>query len=311
MQGPQDNIWRNQKASLERRWSKGMSETKLEQADEALRQSEEGFHLFIEGMQDAAISILSPKGYVATWNSGAERIEGYKTDEIMGKHFSCFFLPEAIALGEPQRELLRALEQGSTQDVGWRVRNDGRQFWAHVVTTALFDKHGALRGFARVVRDMTERSGAKRALSDKNIELQNATEAKGRFLATMSHELRTPLNHVIGFTELLVDGKLGTLNPKQLEYLETVLDSGNHLLQLINDVLEVAKVKAGKSKLNPERFSLRRAIEEVCGMVKPIAEKRSIQVDLDVTPELGEITLDRREFKHRRVAGGHRSMTVG
>jgi signal transduction histidine kinase len=75
------------------------------------------------------------------------------------------------------------------------------------------------------------------------------------------------------------------------------LDSGNHLLQLINDVLEVAKIKAGKSKLNPERFSLHRAIEEVCGMVEPIAEKKNIRVDLDVAPELGEITLDRREFK--------------
>jgi PAS domain S-box-containing protein len=145
--------------------------------------------------------------------------------------------------------------------------------------------------------NLTERRGAERALSDKNFELQNAAEAKDRFLATMSHELRTPLNHVIGFTELLVDGKLGTLNPKQSEYLETVLDSGNHLLKLINDVLEVAKVKAGKSKLKLERFSLRAAIEEVCGMVQPLAEKKSIQVDLEVAPELGEITLDQREFK--------------
>jgi protein-histidine pros-kinase len=215
----------------------------------------------------------------------------------MGKHFSCFFLPEAIALGEPQRELLTALEQGSSEIEGWRVRNDGRLFWARVVTTALLDKHGALRGFARVVRDLTERRDAERSLSDKSIELQNALEAKVRFLATMSHELRTPLNHVIGFTEFLVDGKPGPVNRKQKEYLEDVLDSGNHLLQLINDVLEVAKVKAGKSKLNPERFSLHSAIEEVCGKVKPIADKKNVQVDLDVAPELGEITLDRREFK--------------
>jgi PAS domain S-box-containing protein len=259
---------------------------------------------------------------LARFCSGAERIEGYKTDEIMGKHFSCFFLSEAIALGEPQRKLLTALEQGTTEDEGWRVRNDGRQYLAQVVTTALFDKHGALRGFAEVLRDMTERRGAERALSDKNIELQNALEAnmterrgaeqalsdknselqnaleaKVRFLAAMSHELRTPLHHIIGFTELLVDKKLGTLNPKQIGYLEIVLDSGNHLLQLINNVLEVAKLKAGKSKLNLERFSLRKAIEEVCGMVKPIAEKKSIQVDLDVAPELGEITLDQRSFK--------------
>ncbi len=99
---PHDNIWRNEKASLERRWSKGMNETKLEQADETLRQSEEEFQLFIEGMQDAAISILSPKGYVAAWNSGAERIEGYKTDEIMGKHFSVSFFRKPLRWVSPQ-----------------------------------------------------------------------------------------------------------------------------------------------------------------------------------------------------------------
>jgi PAS domain S-box-containing protein len=274
-----------------------MSETKLEQTQEALRQCKEQFQLFSEGVENAAICMLSPQGYVLSWNPGAERIEGYKTDEIIGKHFSCFFAPQAIALGRPQRQLQAAFEQGSTEDEGWRVRDDGRPFWAHVVTTALFDKQGALRGFAEVTRDLTERRGAERSLSDKNLELQNALEAKSQFLANMSHELRTPLNHILGFTELLVDDKLGTLNPKQTGYLETILDSGNHLLELINDVLELAKVKAGKIKLNPERFSLRKAIEEVCGMLKPIAGKKSIQMDLDVAPELGEITLDQPKFK--------------
>src|SRR5213078_2079375 len=120
------------------------------------------------------------------------------------------------------------------------------------------------------IRDITERKRIERALHEKNVELQQAAEAKNRFLANMSHELRTPLNGIIGFAEFLADGKPGALNPKQKEYLEDILNSGRHLLQLINDVLDLAKVEAGKMELNLEVFPLRKAIEEVCAVAKPI-----------------------------------------
>ena len=160
-----------------------MNDTKEEHAEEALRRCKEQFLLFNQEMREAAILILSPKGDVLSWNPGTERIVGYKADEIIAKHFSCFFPPEAIALGEPQRELRATFEQGSTENDGWRVRKDGSLFWAHIATTALFDKQGVLRAFAKVMRDMTEKRDAERSLSEKNIELQNALEAKDRFLA--------------------------------------------------------------------------------------------------------------------------------
>jgi signal transduction histidine kinase len=113
----------------------------------------------------------------------------------------------------------------------------------------------------------------------------------------MSHELRTPLNGIIGFAEFLVDGKPGTINPKQKEYLQDILNCGEHLLQLINDVLDLAKVEAGRMELNPERFALREAIAEVCNVAKAIAQKKRIQIEIAIAPDLGEVTLDQQKFK--------------
>ncbi len=271
--------------------------TERKRAEEVLRQSEERFQLLVDGVQEYAIFMLSPKGNVISWNKGAERIKGYKADEIIGKHFSSFYPPEDIAQGKPERELQTAIKEGQTEDEGWRVRKDKKQFWATVVITALFDKAGSLNGFAKITRDMTERKRIEQVLYDKNIELQNAAKTKDRFLANMSHELRTPLNAIIGFAEFLADGKPGHLNPKQEEYLDDILNSGRHLLQLINDLLDLAKVEANKMDLHSERFSLARVIEDICTVVNPIAQRKSLQIGIEVATELGDVVLDQQKFK--------------
>ena len=145
--------------------------------------------------------------------------------------------------------------------------------------------------------DLTERKRIEQALRDKNIELQNAAESKNRFLANMSHELRTPLNGIIGFAEFLSDGKPGPLNPKQKEYLNDILSGGRHLLQLINDILDLAKVEANKMDLRPEKFSLVKAIEGVCAVSKPIAQKKNIEIEVKVAPTLAVVCLDPQKFK--------------
>jgi two-component system sensor histidine kinase/response regulator len=154
-----------------------------------------------------------------------------------------------------------------------------------------------IEGTEKVTAALNERRLVELALYHKNIELQRASESKNRFLANMSHELRTPLNGMIGFAEFLVDGKPGTVNAKQTEYLEDILNSGKHLLQLINDVLDLAKVEAGKMELNPEEFCLGKAIEEVCSIAKPIAQKRSIHIEVHVAPEIDGVRLDQQKFK--------------
>jgi PAS domain S-box-containing protein len=127
-------------------------------------QTDESFRLLVESVRDYAIFMLDPTGHVVTWNLGAERIKGYKAEEIIGRHFSTFYLAEDAATGICEAELEEAQREGRVEAEGWRLRKDGTRFWAMVVITALFDRDGTLRGFAKVTRDATERRKATEAL---------------------------------------------------------------------------------------------------------------------------------------------------
>ena len=133
-------------------------------AEEALHKSEESFRLLVDGINDYAIFGLSPEGMVTSWNAGAERIKGYHEEEIIGRHFSCFYLPEESHSGAPQRCLEAAAREGRYEAQGWRLRKNGMQFWADVVITAIRDHHGKLLGYSKVVRDITERRLAEKQL---------------------------------------------------------------------------------------------------------------------------------------------------
>jgi formate hydrogenlyase transcriptional activator len=141
------------------------------QAQEALRQSEERFRLLVAEVKDYAIFMLDPHGRVQTWNEGAEKIKGYRAEEIVGHHFSRFYTPEDIERGKPEESLRIAASQERWEDEGWRVRKDGSTFWASVVITALRDKDGKLLGFTKVTGDVTERKRAREAFL---LEITNA-----------------------------------------------------------------------------------------------------------------------------------------
>jgi signal transduction histidine kinase len=126
---------------------------------------------------------------------------------------------------------------------------------------------------------------------------QSASRAKSAFISRTSHELRTPLNGIMGFAGFLIEGKPGPLNLMQKEYLQDIYDSGLHLLRIINDVLDLAKIEAGRMELTPERFSVSAAVESVCAGVRPVAQKRTIRVDVAVSSEVLEVTLDQLKFK--------------
>jgi PAS domain S-box-containing protein len=177
----------------------------------------DAFRLLVESTSDYAIFLLDPQGRVASWNPGAQRIKRYAADEIIGKHFSVFYTADAVASGWPDHELREAGRVGRFEDEGWRIRKDGTRFWANVVITALRGRDGALRGFAKVTRDLTQRKAHEDRIAGLTQELQaRVTElaAANRELAqrqaesetfvySVSHDLRSPLVNLQGFSQEL------------------------------------------------------------------------------------------------------------
>jgi len=244
------------------------------------------YQLMVDAVRDYAIFMLDPNGYVASWNTGAERIKGYTAAEIIGQHFSVFYPQAAVATGHPQRELEIATGEGRFEEEGWRVRKDGGQFWASVVITAVRDETGTLVGFAKVTRDLTERRNAElKAQEDaRRVAVsETANVAKSTFLTAMSHELRTPLNAIGGYTELLTLGLGGPTTPEQLDYLARIRRSQQHLLGIISDLLNFSRIEAGTLTYEIRHLSLNEVIKGIVPLIEPQAEAKAIVVKTETT----------------------------
>jgi PAS domain S-box-containing protein len=229
---------------------------------EQLQASEKRFRLLVESVRDYAIFMLDPEGRIVSWNLGAERIKGYRADEIVGEHFSRFYPPEDVAAGKPARGLEVAEREGRVEDEGWRVRKDGSRFWANVVITALRDAGGRLVGFAKVTRDLTER---KRAEEDRlrlareqaaRAEAEAAVRARDEFLSIAAHELKTPLTPLQLQVQLLVHslrkGELTTLPPERLgAMLESAERQSKRFASLIEKLLDLSRIAAGPRSRPP------------------------------------------------------------
>jgi len=198
--------------------------TDRREAERALRESEERLRLLVEGAQDYAIFMLDPLGQITSWNIGAERIKGYRAEEIIGKHFSCFYPPEKIAEGYPDRELEVAAATGRFEDEGWRLRKDGSKFWANVIITALKDEKGKLKGFSKITRDRTENMRKESQIRDSEVRFRRLFEtAKDGILILDSSDGKiTDANPYI--TELL-DYSTGELIGKELWQIGLFQDS--------------------------------------------------------------------------------------
>ncbi|WP_055126951.1 ATP-binding protein [Pseudomonas mediterranea] len=264
----------------------------LAERERALRDNEERLRLIIDGVRDYGIFALDAKGHVTTWNAGAERIKGYTEQEIIGRHFSLFYLAEECP-AHPEMALREATRDGHYMEEGWRCRKDGSRFWASVVITAQYDSTGALRGFSKITRDITDRRAAEIALSTAREEAESASRAKSEFLSRMSHELRTPLNAILGFAQLLdMDSTAG-----QRPQVSHILRAGQHLLALINEVLDIARIEAGRLPLNIEPIALASVLHEALTLVSPMAADAGIRlVELPSLPEGSGVLADRQRL---------------
>jgi PAS domain S-box-containing protein len=260
-----------------------------ETALEKLQQSEEQFRLLVEGVQDYAIYMMNAEGVVITWNSGAQRIKGYQAEEIIGKHFSCFYRPEDIHAGKPNRSLQVAAANGKYEEENLRVRKNGSVFWANVLITALYDSAGALYGFAKVVRDITERKKAEQRLR----ETERLTTL-GTTAAVFAHEIGNPLNGLS--TSLQIVSELireSVHDPAVEETLEIAQQELQRLTALLDDYRSFARPR--EVKIQPS--NPRQIFDEVLAPATKHYEECGISLELEFEDNLPSITVDREKIK--------------
>jgi PAS domain S-box-containing protein len=253
-------------------------------AEEALRLSDERFRMMVESVRDYAIFMLDPTGRVVTWNPGAERINGYRADEIIGEHFSRFYSEEEVRSGKCERELETAVREGRFEEEGWRVRKDGTRFWASVVITALHDQGGRLVGFAKVTRDLTQR----RKMDEGRLLLAQAEESirlRDEFLSIASHELKTPLTalqlQLQGVHRRMVDA-----DPALASRIDRAVRSGQRLADLIEALLDVSRIATGRFELKRECFDLGATVHDVVERLAENAAREGSPLQVNAAPGL-------------------------
>ena len=257
-----------------------LSDAKVAAANAATQQSEDQFRLLVNGVKDYALMMLDPSGHVASWNAGAERIKGYRAEEIVGKHFSIFYEPADVKNGRPQKNLADAARNGRTEEEGARVRKDGSTFRANVVLAPIHDAAGVLLGFAKISRDLTER----RHLEDQ-LHHSQKMEAIGSLAAGVAHDFNNLLSVVLSYSELLAnDLKEG--DPSRAD-LEEIRGAGLRAVELTRQLLIFSRQQV----LQPKVVDLN---EIMGGMEKMLRRLIGEDVELFVTGArpLGKILVD-------------------
>jgi PAS domain S-box-containing protein len=246
---------------------------------EALRQSEDRYSLIVSGVKDYAIMMLDNGGRVVSWNPGAERLFGYREAEIIGRSYEAFYLEEDRRAHVPELELQQAATQGRASDDRWLVRRDGTPFWASGMTAALRDPEGNLRGFAKLVRDLTERKRLEEALWQRAADLAARDRAKDEFLAMLSHELRNPLNALTN--AVFIARRRPCDDPTLARSLEIAERQIDHIGRLVNDLLDVARITKGKIELHRKPVALERIVRAAVHSFDAEARDRGITLLVD------------------------------
>ena len=254
--------------------------TERRAAEQALRQSEEQFRILVGGVRDYAIYMLDPNGRVISWNAGAERIKGYTPDEIIGDHFSRFYLSEEVEAGAPTVALNVAREAGRFEKEGWRLRKDGTRFWAHVVIDPITGDDGEIVGFAKITRDVTERAEAQRELEAAREALYQSQklEAIGQLTGGVAHDFNNLLAAITGSLDLL--RKRLPFDPRTTPLLENAIQGAERGAILTQRMLAFAR----KQELKLEAVDIPQLVR---GMGEFI--RRSIGPNIDVRMRFADV----------------------
>ncbi len=291
--------------AIERALREAAERTARRTTEQELRLSEERFRLNFELAPEAILTYDIDSRRILDANASMVRLFGYTKEELMRMPLGGVS-PEHQPDGRPTidvaKEVLERAKRGETPTIEWVNRDrNGVEFPTELRFAILpSSTHRLLRISTvdlRERRRMEEIRSRAIELELQNRRIQEANRLKSEFLANMSHELRTPLNAIIGFGELLYDGNVDPASPQHKEFLGDILTSGRHLLQLINDVLDLAKVEAGKLDFRPETLDLRKVLEEVVSITRTLASAKRIVVRLDVADDLGPIVLDPARLK--------------
>ena len=235
------------------------------------------FDLLAADATEYALFMTDPDGRLVCWNLGAERLFGYRTDEVVGHHFSRFFSPEDVINGQPEYELRTAREGGHADSIRWQLRKDGSRFWCKAHVTALYNEAKQVHGFARVMHDLTDAEECE-AVRKRADGLAAANRGKEEFMAMLSHELRNPLSPILNALGIL--RQVRTDDPVIQQAGGIIERQVRQMVRLVDDLLDVSRITKGKLRLKMEPVELRAAVNRAAESARPLLDARRHEFSL-------------------------------
>lgn len=282
---------------------------KVIQHTTASTNSEQWYHKMIEEVEDYAILLLSTFGNIQNWNRGAEKIKGYKEEEIIGYHFRIFYPLEDQAKKLPEELLEQAKVNGKATNEGWRVRKDGSWFWGSVVITALHDKDGHIIGFSKVTRDLTERKNAEEQILAYTRQLERQNKELQQFAFAAAHDMKEPLRKIQLYNSAVLEDAHLNLTSGQQSYFKKTVDAATRMQALIEDLLTFAKI----TKINEqfEQVDLNVVLQDVLSSYSDAIQLLDAVVDMDDLPIIFGIPFQLRQLFSNLISNALKFHSTG